>query len=133
MTVLKIILSFLFSQEAESYKIKPDMIKPTQKNTAKITLNDCLACSGCVTTAETILMEQQSIDQFLKSVRSNKPTFITISPQCRSSLAHYFSISELEAHKRLALFFKINGVGYYFSHLFEVQIIYYFLNFQRIL
>lgn len=27
---------------------------------AKITLADCLACSGCITSAETILIEQQS-------------------------------------------------------------------------
>ena len=26
----------------------------------KISLQDCLACSGCVTTAETILLEHQS-------------------------------------------------------------------------
>ena len=38
---------------------------------ANITLNDCLACSGCVTTAETILIEQQShvkLNQSLKNV-----------------------------------------------------------------
>ena len=38
---------------------------------AKITLNDCLACSGCVTTAETILIEQQSYSQVLQSLRYN--------------------------------------------------------------
>lgn len=27
----------------------------------KVTLQDCLACSGCVTTAETVLLEHQSI------------------------------------------------------------------------
>ena len=38
---------------------------------ANITLNDCLACSGCVTTAETILIEQQShvkLEESLKKV-----------------------------------------------------------------
>ena len=38
---------------------------------ANITLNDCLACSGCVTTAETILIEQQShvkLNESLKNV-----------------------------------------------------------------
>ena len=28
--------------------------------TAKVTLNDCLACSGCVTSAESVLVEQQN-------------------------------------------------------------------------
>ena len=27
---------------------------------AKITLNDCLACSGCITSAESVLITQQS-------------------------------------------------------------------------
>ena len=36
--------------------LKPNLIK-SQNNVAKITLQDCLACSGCVTTAETILIE----------------------------------------------------------------------------
>ncbi len=30
---------------------------------ASITLEDCLACSGCVTSAETVLIEQQSGEQ----------------------------------------------------------------------
>ena len=30
---------------------------------ASITLADCLACSGCITSAETVLIEQQSADQ----------------------------------------------------------------------
>ena len=36
---------------------------------AKITLNDCLACSGCVTTAETMLIEQQSYSQILEVLK----------------------------------------------------------------
>lgn len=35
---------------------------------AKITLNDCLACSGCVTTAESLLVEQMSIAEFIRKV-----------------------------------------------------------------
>lgn len=31
---------------------------------ASITLADCLACSGCITSAETVLIEQQSGQQF---------------------------------------------------------------------
>ena len=29
----------------------------------KVTLQDCLACSGCVTSAETVLLEHQSIGE----------------------------------------------------------------------
>lgn len=43
---------------------KPDLIKK-KENVAKVSLQDCLACSGCITTAETILIETQSIQEFL--------------------------------------------------------------------
>eukprot|EP00163_Fabomonas_tropica_P030229 TRINITY_DN6754_c0_g2_i2.p1 TRINITY_DN6754_c0_g2~~TRINITY_DN6754_c0_g2_i2.p1 ORF type:complete len:103 (-),score=13.90 TRINITY_DN6754_c0_g2_i2:1028-1336(-) len=36
---------------------------------AEITLQDCLACSGCVTSAETILIEQQSHHEFLEVLK----------------------------------------------------------------
>ena len=36
---------------------------------ASITLADCLACSGCITSAETILIEQQSNKQILEIFR----------------------------------------------------------------
>lgn len=36
---------------------------------AKIDLNDCLACSGCITTAETILVSQHGVDRFLNLLK----------------------------------------------------------------
>ncbi|KAG2393249.1 hypothetical protein C9374_009826 [Naegleria lovaniensis] len=39
------------------------------KKIAKIELADCLACSGCVTTAESVLVNQQSVEQFLNTLR----------------------------------------------------------------
>ena len=48
------------SQQAEPKKI------------AKIELADCLACSGCVTTAESVLVNQQSVEQFLTSLKEMK-------------------------------------------------------------
>ena len=33
---------------------------------AKITLNDCLACSGCITSAESVLITQQSLAEVYK-------------------------------------------------------------------
>ena len=31
---------------------------------AKVTLNDCLACAGCITSAETVLVTAQSVEEF---------------------------------------------------------------------
>lgn len=39
---------------------------------AKITLNDCLACSGCITSAESVLITQQSHEELFKVLRRNK-------------------------------------------------------------
>lgn len=42
------------------------LIRPKKETTAvstdpvKVSLHDCLACSGCITTAETVMLEQQS-------------------------------------------------------------------------
>lgn len=48
------------------HDIKPDLIKPTSSLTAKVSLADCLACSGCVTSAETVLIQKHSTEEFLK-------------------------------------------------------------------
>ncbi|ELW67769.1 Cytosolic Fe-S cluster assembly factor NARFL [Tupaia chinensis] len=39
---------------------------------AKVSLNDCLACSGCVTSAETVLIAQQSHEELRKVLRANE-------------------------------------------------------------
>lgn len=44
---------------------------PVKVEKAKISLDDCLACSGCVTSAETVLINQQSIDELFKIIESN--------------------------------------------------------------
>lgn len=38
---------------------------------AKITLNDCLACSGCITSAESVLITQQSHEELFKVLQNN--------------------------------------------------------------
>ena len=37
---------------------KPDLIKNTKGEKAKININDCLACNGCITSSEAILIEE---------------------------------------------------------------------------
>ena len=39
----------------------------TQGDALKVSLSDCLACSGCVTSAESVLLEQQSVDEFAQA------------------------------------------------------------------
>ena len=42
---------------------------PTKLKKAEITLNDCLACSGCVTSAESVLVAMQSHEEVYKVIK----------------------------------------------------------------
>jgi iron only hydrogenase large subunit-like protein len=71
--------------EMEEFKVeikkKPDLIKTKDgEKTAKISLQDCLACSGCITSAETVLIQQHSIAQFLKLFHDDTDVYVAISP-----------------------------------------------------
>ncbi|XP_049418402.1 cytosolic Fe-S cluster assembly factor narfl [Epinephelus fuscoguttatus] len=91
---------------------------------AKISLNDCLACSGCITSAESVLITQQSHEELFKVLRNNKasPTeqkvvVVSVSPQSRASIAAHFDLSSSETGRRLTSFFKGLGV----HHVFETS------------
>ncbi|KAL5575859.1 hypothetical protein UlMin_017558 [Ulmus minor] len=81
-----------------------------QSEPVKISLKDCLACSGCVTSAETIMLEKQSYDEFLSNIEKGKAVIVSLSPQSRASLAVHFGISPLQVFKKLTTFFKSLGV-----------------------
>jgi hypothetical protein len=72
-------------------------IKPTERQTAKISLNDCLACSGCITSAETVLIQQQSLAEFYTALTdASRVNVVTVSPQARAALAARFNLSILQ-------------------------------------
>uniref|UniRef100_A0A8C3I914 Nuclear prelamin A recognition factor-like protein n=1 Tax=Chrysemys picta bellii TaxID=8478 RepID=A0A8C3I914_CHRPI len=94
---------------------------------AKITLNDCLACSGCITSAESVLITQQSHEELYKVLSSNKTAapnqqklvIVSVSPQSRASLAARFKMTPLETAKTLTAFLKNLGVHYVFDTTFS--------------
>uniref|UniRef100_UPI0037E7746E cytosolic Fe-S cluster assembly factor narfl n=1 Tax=Semicossyphus pulcher TaxID=241346 RepID=UPI0037E7746E len=94
---------------------------------AKITLNDCLACSGCITSAETVLITQQSHEELFKVLRNNqvagaaeqKLVVVSVSPQSRASLAARYDLSSSDAGRRLTAFFKGLGVHHVFDTSFS--------------
>ena len=53
-------------------------------------------CSGCITSAETVMLEKQSLDEFLSNIDKGKAIIVSLSPQSRASLAFYFGISPLQ-------------------------------------
>lgn len=76
----------------------------------KVSLQDCLACSGCVTSAETVLLEHQSTDELLSALQSDKAVIVSVSPQSRSSLGVLHQLSPTETAGKLAHFLKSLGV-----------------------
>ncbi|KAF5206547.1 Cytosolic fe-s cluster assembly factor narfl [Thalictrum thalictroides] len=76
----------------------------------KVNLKDCLACSGCITSAETVMLEKQSLDEFLLNIESGKAVFISLSPQSRAALAAHFGLSPLQVFRKLTTLFKSLGV-----------------------
>ncbi|XP_063619986.1 probable cytosolic Fe-S cluster assembly factor GI11683 [Cydia splendana] len=87
----------------------------------EITLADCLACSGCITSAESVLVTRQSQEELLKVFSERKHTdskgvtqdvsviVISLSPQPVLSLAARYKLEPEEAASRLAGYFKKLG------------------------
>ena len=82
-------------------------------------LNDCLSCSGCVTSAETKSHEKlyKVIDNNFNNFNNKKILVVSVSPQARASLAVSHSITAEDASLAMSLFFKSLGV----SHVYETS------------
>ncbi|MFH4983749.1 hypothetical protein AB6A40_010458 [Gnathostoma spinigerum] len=81
-------------------------------NKVTVSLNDCLACSGCITSAETVLIQEQSSEVFLSSVGKYTLSVVTIAPQSIASIAAKRRIDSCEAASLLFSFFDSLGVTY---------------------
>ncbi|CAB3234712.1 unnamed protein product [Arctia plantaginis] len=87
----------------------------------EITLADCLACSGCITSAESVLVTKQSQEELLRVFSERKYTdnngvtndvrliVISLSPQPTLSLAARYKLTPKEATDKLAGYFKSLG------------------------
>ena len=81
-------LSLVTGTTQPAEKPRPNLIKSGAVKIAQISLQDCLACSGCVTSAETVLIQQHSNAEFLKLFDDPlNQVVVAISPQSISSLA----------------------------------------------
>ena len=83
---------------------------------ATITLADCLACSGCVTSAETVLIEQQSSEQIYKVLAQKKTdpsgqqfVVFSLGLQPLLSLSLKYGLPVQETAEKLTTFLKQLG------------------------
>lgn len=105
----------------DSYEVTTeDRVQPKNQPPAQISLTDCLACSGCVTSAEAVLISLQSHAEVLNTLDAHpeikfsenasktavvgdgipeegKIFVASVSPQVRASLAATYGISQREA------------------------------------
>lgn len=101
---------------------EPDLIKTkassdlaSKKAVATVSLNDCLACSGCVTSAEAILIQEQSNDKLIRLLEEKDEktiVVVVISPNSRSSLADFLEMNNVDFFLRLSAILKQLGVTY---------------------
>ena len=90
-----------------------NQMKVSTKKTATVSLNDCLACSGCVTSAETVLIEQQSLTQLIAHLEGRvegEVVVMSVSAQSMASLAVRVGLDVLECERRLLTLLRSMGV-----------------------
>ncbi|KAJ1936035.1 Cytosolic Fe-S cluster assembly factor nar1 [Kickxella alabastrina] len=116
-------------QSGDYYEVSKDG-EETKLEAARITLNDCLACSGCVTSAEAVLITMQSHHELISVLEENrklrsqgqgdqaKHVVVTVAPQSRASLAHKYKIPTLSVAKRMTAVLKAMGVDNVFDSAF---------------
>lgn len=94
-----------FEDDSNVVTIKrPNLIKQKKgEKKATVNLYDCLACSGCVTSSEVVLMEEQGLESFKKMLTEAESSFIFMSPQSRVALAKKFEMSEVDLMARLSV------------------------------
>ncbi|SPO25453.1 related to NAR1 - similarity to human nuclear prelamin A recognition factor [Ustilago trichophora] len=83
--------------------------KPRQRTkleTAEISLNDCLACSGCVTSAESVLITMQSQEELRRAVteinesKARKLLVASISTQSLASLSAKYTFQHQQQQQQ---------------------------------
>jgi iron only hydrogenase large subunit-like protein len=114
----------LSSGAPPAFGTKPDLIRAVPsgagagsgapKAKATVSLNDCLACSGCVTSAETVLISQQSSSKYFEAVQSGafSTVVVSVSPQSRAALAAHLGLTTAAFLPRFTTFWQRLGAHY---------------------
>ncbi len=91
-----------------------------------ISLNDCLACSGCITSSESVLVNQQTFLQLKEALnlkhealKAGKPApqliVVSVSPQTTAAIASRYNLTATEAFVSISAYFKSLGVDFVFD------------------
>eukprot|EP00288_Rhodomonas_lens_P004375 CAMPEP_0177745090 /NCGR_PEP_ID=MMETSP0484_2-20121128/30116_1 /TAXON_ID=354590 /ORGANISM="Rhodomonas lens, Strain RHODO" /LENGTH=553 /DNA_ID=CAMNT_0019259681 /DNA_START=152 /DNA_END=1809 /DNA_ORIENTATION=- len=111
------------AHSTEKRKAKKAKDKAREEIVATVTLSDCLACSGCVTSSEEILLEKHSIGVLANaSADASKYCVVSLSPQACSSLAAAHNLTMQETEEKVCWFLRSLGVQRVFSTALSTDI-----------
>ncbi|GAA5874045.1 hypothetical protein JCM8547_004814 [Rhodosporidiobolus lusitaniae] len=98
----------VIGEDEAFYEKKSDGGQGKKLKKAEITLNDCLACSGCITSAESVLVSLQSHEEVYRILREQPDLvpILSISPQSVASLAALYDLCLQDTMRGLRRFFK---------------------------
>ncbi|SJX63032.1 related to NAR1-similarity to human nuclear prelamin A recognition factor [Sporisorium reilianum f. sp. reilianum] len=102
----------------------------TKLETAEISLNDCLACSGCVTSAESVLITMQSQEEMRRAIaeiaQSDSPSLrvASISTQSLASLSAKYSFQQQSASAALPLRVLLHRIAHFLQTTFGFDHVY---------
>lgn len=101
-----------FKVAYDEYKYDTFIEQKLSLEPVQISLSDCLACSGCITSAESILVNKQRPSELYDILRNGEGSrvVVSISNQVLASFAAKYSTSCNEISKRICGFFKMIGV-----------------------
>ncbi|XP_015787839.1 cytosolic Fe-S cluster assembly factor narfl [Tetranychus urticae] len=104
-----------------------DQVGIHEKKKVEITLGDCLACSGCITSAETVLISKQSyIDLYetldKKKSGQNITVIVSLSHQAIASIGARYGQGFQDSARLLSSFFHSIGVDYVYDLTFARHI-----------
>ena len=79
-----------------------------------VNLKDCLACSGCITSAETVLVTQQTHQQLYDVLTSNialsaerrRKVIVSVGAATQTALAGHYGLKAVDVWGKLVYFFK---------------------------
>ena len=100
-----------------------ELNKQSSAKRVQVSLTDCLACSGCITSAESVLISSQSHDEFKRVLDLNRKNrnsermvvVVSMSHQSIASFATKYGLSFQEAAEKLVSFLKNIGVDFVFD------------------
>lgn len=121
-------------EKDSSQKVERINEEATTKDTAiVINLTDCLACSGCITSAETVLVAEQThrelyrvVEQKAVGKATDEPLAIIVSIPAvvRAALAAKYKLTIEQVYLKLVYFFKriLGGVDWIIDTTFAFQL-----------